>query len=73
MNSIIERATCERASDIHLEPREIDLHVRMRIDGVLRTILTMKGPPGFGHLAFEDHGRHEHLERRAWDDRASIA
>ena len=32
VNSIIERAATERASDIHLEPREIDLHVRMRID-----------------------------------------
>lgn len=41
VNSIIERAATERASDIHLEPREIDLHVRMRIDGVLRTILTV--------------------------------
>ncbi len=41
VNSIIERAATERASDIHLEPRENDLHVRMRIDGVLRTILTV--------------------------------
>lgn len=41
VNSIIERAATERASDIHLEPRETDLHVRMRIDGVLRTILTV--------------------------------
>ena len=41
VNSIIERAATERASDIHQEPREIDLHVRMRIDGVLRTILTV--------------------------------
>ena len=41
VNSIIERAATERASDIHLEPREEDLHVRMRIDGVLRTILTV--------------------------------
>ena len=39
VNSIIERAATERASDIHLEPREADLHVRRRIDGVLRTIL----------------------------------
>ena len=39
VNSIIERAITERASDIHLEPREEDLHVRMRIDGMLRTIL----------------------------------
>lgn len=41
VNSIIERAATERASDIHLEPREADLHVRMRIDSVLRTILTV--------------------------------
>lgn len=41
VNSIIERAVTERASDIHLEPREDDLHVRMRIDGLLRTILTV--------------------------------
>ncbi len=41
VNSIIERAATERASDIHLEPREEDLHVRMRIDGLLRTILTV--------------------------------
>ena len=39
VNSIIERAVTERASDVHLEPRERDLHVRMRIDGMLRTIL----------------------------------
>lgn len=41
VNSIIERAVTERASDIHIEPREDDIHVRMRIDGVLRTILTV--------------------------------
>ncbi|MEG0324265.1 MAG: GspE/PulE family protein, partial [Raoultibacter sp.] len=41
VNSIIERAATERASDIHLEPREENVHVRMRIDGVLRTILTV--------------------------------
>lgn len=41
VNSIIERAATERASDIHLEPREEDLHVRMRIDGQMRTILTV--------------------------------
>ena len=39
VNSIIERAVAERASDIHFEPRETDMDVRMRIDGVLRDIL----------------------------------
>lgn len=41
VNSMIERAVTERASDIHLEPREADMHVRMRIDGILRTVLTV--------------------------------
>ena len=38
VNSIIERAITERASDIHLEPRETEMVVRMRIDGQMRTI-----------------------------------
>lgn len=41
VNSIIERAVQERASDIHIEPRAGDMVVRMRIDGVLRQILTV--------------------------------
>ena len=41
VNSIIERAVTERASDIHLEPRENQMQVRMRIDGVLHNILTI--------------------------------
>ncbi len=41
VNSIIERAATERASDVHLEPREGDLQVRMRIDGIMRNVLTV--------------------------------
>lgn len=41
VNSIIERAITERASDIHLEPRENEMLVRMRIDGLMREILTV--------------------------------
>ncbi len=41
VNSIIERAITERASDIHIEPRESELQVRMRIDGLMRDILTI--------------------------------
>ena len=41
VNSILERSITERASDIHMEPRETDLRVRMRIDGVLREIITV--------------------------------
>ena len=43
VNSIIERAAAENASDIHLEPRESGMVVRMRIDGVLHKILTVPG------------------------------
>jgi len=41
VNSIIERAVTERASDIHLEPHETEMVVRMRIDGLMRTILNV--------------------------------
>ena len=41
VNAIIERAITERASDIHLEPRENELQVRMRIDGLMRYIMTI--------------------------------
>ena len=41
VNSILERAITERASDIHLEPRENVMQVRMRIDGLMRDILTV--------------------------------
>ncbi|MDO4182860.1 MAG: ATPase, T2SS/T4P/T4SS family [Coriobacteriia bacterium] len=41
VNSIIERGATERASDIHLSPREADMQVRMRIDGLMRNVLTV--------------------------------
>ena len=39
VNSMIELAVTERASDIHLEPWEREMKVRMRIDGLMRAIL----------------------------------
>jgi general secretion pathway protein E len=36
VNEIFMEAISERASDIHIEPYEHDLHVRFRIDGVLQ-------------------------------------
>ena len=39
VNSIIDRAYTERASDIHMEPGEDQMAIRMRIDGALRTII----------------------------------
>src|SRR5579875_515680 len=38
VNSLIEQAIQNRASDIHLEPTEADLRVRFRIDGVLHEV-----------------------------------
>ena len=38
VNSLIEQAIQNRASDLHLEPTENDLRVRFRIDGVLHDI-----------------------------------
>ena len=41
VNSIIERAVLESASDIHIEPGEKELRVRMRIDGVMHSIMSV--------------------------------
>ncbi len=41
VNSVLERAITERASDIHMEPRENQMQVRMRVDGLMRDILTV--------------------------------
>ncbi len=39
LNALLQQAVKERASDIHIEPYERELEVRMRVDGVLRTVL----------------------------------
>jgi len=39
LNTIIENAIINGASDIHLEPEERELRVRFRVDGVLREIM----------------------------------
>ena len=41
INSIIERAYEENASDIHFEPTKGDMIVRIRVDGILHKILTI--------------------------------
>jgi type IV pilus assembly protein PilB len=38
VNSLLDRAITSRASDIHLEPSEFDLKIRLRIDGVLHEV-----------------------------------
>jgi len=39
---ILEYATVTRASDIHIEPYEMEVLVRCRIDGVLREVLSLQ-------------------------------
>lgn len=41
LNTILEYAINSHASDIHMEPREKDMHVRFRIDGVLQDTMTL--------------------------------
>ena len=41
VNSIIERAINERASDIHVEPLEDRVRVRIRVDDTLSSVLTI--------------------------------
>ena len=41
VNSFLEYAVNQNSSDIHLEPREAAMVVRMRIDGVLRRVFTV--------------------------------
>lgn len=41
VNNIIDRAVSERASDIHLEAREDSMAVRIRVDGILRSVFTV--------------------------------
>ncbi|MBQ9020469.1 MAG: Flp pilus assembly complex ATPase component TadA [Eggerthellaceae bacterium] len=41
VDTIIERGIADRVSDIHIEPREDDMRVRMRIDGILHDDLAI--------------------------------
>ncbi len=49
LNALLMEAVKERASDIHIEPYENGLDVRLRVDGVLRKVLT---PPKIIQDAF---------------------
>lgn len=40
VNSLLEQAVSDKASDIHIEPEEENLRVRFRVDGVLREVIT---------------------------------
>lgn len=40
LNALFQQAVKDRASDIHIEPYERELDVRMRVDGILRQVLS---------------------------------
>jgi type IV pilus assembly protein PilB len=41
VNSVLEHAVYEGASDIHIEPTEKEVTVRYRVDGILSTVMTL--------------------------------
>lgn len=41
VNSMLESAIFEKASDIHIEPHEHEVNVRYRIDGILRKVMIL--------------------------------
>ena len=41
LNAILEYAINSKASDIHIEPREAELKIRFRIDGILQDAMTL--------------------------------
>ncbi|MFA5954691.1 MAG: ATPase, T2SS/T4P/T4SS family [Patescibacteria group bacterium] len=51
VDTILEYAIFEGASDIHIEPEERDLNVRYRIDGVLKNVMTLPKPVQPGVIA----------------------
>lgn len=51
VDSILEHAILEGASDIHIEPTEREVAVRFRIDGVLRPVMTFQKVVASGIVA----------------------
>jgi type IV pilus assembly protein PilB len=51
VSAILQRAVGEGASDIHLEPQATELVVRMRVDGVLREVMSVPSKLQSGVIA----------------------
>ncbi len=51
VNSLLEHAVFEGASDIHIEPMEKEVAVRYRIDGILRPMMTLPKSVQIGIIA----------------------
>jgi type IV pilus assembly protein PilB len=48
VDRLLSQAVRQRASDLHIEPRRDGVHVRLRIDGILREVMTV---PRSGYAA----------------------
>jgi type IV pilus assembly protein PilB len=46
VNLILEQAVRERASDVHIEPQEASVRIRVRTDGALHQTMTLPGSMG---------------------------
>jgi len=51
VNSVLEHAVYEGASDIHIEPAEKEVDIRYRIDGILKQVMTLPKTIQHGILA----------------------
>ncbi|MBT4942203.1 MAG: type II/IV secretion system protein [Candidatus Magasanikbacteria bacterium] len=51
VNSILEHAVYENASDIHIEPAENDVVVRYRVDGILKSVMALPDSAKNGIIA----------------------
>ena len=61
VNSLIDQAIQNRASDLHIEPTEDDLRVRYRIDGVLHEVDTVPQAVQSALISrLEDHVERRH-------------
>ena len=68
-NNIIDKAVSERASDIHIEPKETNTIVRFRIDGDMRETLALKKDTGVMLISrFKALGGMDIAERRKPQD-----
>ena len=60
VNSLIHQAVSEGASDIHIEPLDKGVRVRMRIDGILHDLMT---PPKDTPVSYTHLGRRKSTRR----------
>jgi len=68
LNAILQQAVKERASDIHIEPYEKELEIRMRVDGMLHRVLASEDHPGRPSKQDQDNGELDIAEKRMPQD-----